>query len=202
MKIAVDTPSPSPLLVDPRSSVDARGSRPPFAWPPEVTQARLRDGTLLTIRAIRHNDLELERRFVAGLSPNTRYLSLLSGRELSPAEIEGWTDVHPARDVALVGLVADGAREQQVGLVRGAADDEMPGHWDFAVVVADAWQGLGVGAALLEQLVHYAEDAGIAALSSVTLSGNHRMLALARSLGFTTRREPGDATVTRVEKRL
>ena len=86
--------------------------------------------------------------------------------------------------------------------MRGAADADAAGSWDFAVVVADGWQGLGVGAALLKELVHYAEDAGIAALSSVTLSENHRMLALARSLGFATRREPGDATVMRIEKRL
>jgi hypothetical protein len=38
-------------------------------------------------------------------------------------------------------------------------------------------------------------------LSGVALSENRRMLALAQRLGFTIRREPGGATVMRIERR-
>jgi acetyltransferase len=162
----------------------------------------LRDGTPVQIRSIRRTDLELERRFVAGLSGHTRYLRLLSGRQLTPGELERWTDIDPAREMAIIAVVADGGSEAQVGVARCALDDADPTRWDFAVVVADAWQGRGLGEALLRRLIGCADESGIATLSSVTLAENHRMLSLAQRLGFTARREPGGATVMRVEKRL
>jgi acetyltransferase len=168
----------------------------------DATEARLGDGTQVQIRPIRRTDLELERRFMAGLSLHTRYLSLLSGRELMPGELENWTDTDPTRRLALIALATDGDEAQQLGVARCALDDEVPTRWDFAVVVADAWQRRGLGEALLRRLMEYADEAGVETLSSLTLSENHRMVSLARRLGFTTRREPGDATVTRIERRL
>lgn len=162
----------------------------------------LRDGSRVEIRPIRPSDLELERRFVRGLSPRTRYLRLLSGRDLLPGELERWIDVDPAREIAIIAVARDGGAEQQVGVARCALDAAAPPRWDFAIVVADAWQGIGLGERLLACLIEQAEAAGIACLSSVTLAENHRMLALARRLGFGVQREAGDATLMRVEIRL
>jgi GNAT superfamily N-acetyltransferase len=161
----------------------------------------LRDGTPVQIRPIQRSDLELERRFVEGLSARTGYLRLLSGRQPTPTELERWTDVDPAREIAII-AVANMGGEQQLGVARCALDDEEPTRWDFAVVVGDAWQGQGLGEALLRRLVQCADESGVPALSSIALAENRRMLALAQRLGFTIRREPGDATVTRIERRL
>jgi RimJ/RimL family protein N-acetyltransferase len=171
--------------------------------PHSDTQAAwLRDGTPVRMRPIRRSDLELERRFVTGLSPRTRYLRLLSGRQPMPGELERWVDIDPARKIAIIAVVADGDTEQQLGVARCALDEEVPTRWDFAIVIGDAWQGQGLGEPLLRHLMRRADDVGIAALSSVTLAENHRMLSLARKLGFTTRREAGDATLMRIERRL
>lgn len=170
-------------------------------WP-DASEVSLRGGARVAIRSIRHGDLELERRFVAGLSPRTRYLSLFSSRELTPGELETWTDIDPMRRLALVAVVPDGDEEQQLGVARCARDGEEPTNWDFAVVVTDAWQRRGLGEALLLHLMQCAEGVGVETLSSLTLSTNQAMLSLARRLGFKARREPGDATVTRIERRL
>jgi acetyltransferase len=167
-----------------------------------IAEAWLPDGTPVRIRPIRRSDLELERRFVCGLSPRTRYLRLLSGRQLLPGELERWTDIDPAREIALIALVTDGDGDQEIAVARCALDAEDPLRWDFGIVVGDAWQAQGLGEALLRRLMACANDAGIAVLSSITLSENHRMLSLARRLGFSVRREVGDATLTRIEKHL
>jgi ribosomal protein S18 acetylase RimI-like enzyme len=168
----------------------------------ELSEIRLGDGRKVEIRSIDRSDLELERSFVTGLSLRTRYLRLLSGRGLLPGELERWTDIDRAREIALIAVSADGVAQEQVGVVRCARDDDAPPCWDFGIVVADAWQRVGLGEILLERLMARAEAAGIAALSSVTLPENRRMLALARRLGFTIRRERGDATLMRIERCL
>jgi acetyltransferase len=54
---------------------------------------------------------------------------------------------------------------------------------------------------LLRRLIECADESGVPALSSVALAENRRMLALAQRLGFTLRREPGGAIMTRIERR-
>jgi hypothetical protein len=54
----------------------------------------------------------------------------------------------------------------------------------------------------MRQLIAQAEQRGVALPSSVTLAENRGMLALALSVGFTARREFGDATLMRIERRL
>ncbi len=153
----------------------------------------------IRIRPIRPSDLELERRFVYGLSARSRYLRLLSSRSLQPGELERWTRIDPEREIALIALANDGADDEEVGVARCVVDDAAAGRWDFAIVIADAWQRRGLGEALLGELVRAARDAGVRTLSSITLAENRGMVALARRLGFTVRRELGDATLLRVE---
>jgi len=173
----------------------------PTVWAP-ADDVVLRDGTPVRMRPIRRTDLELERRFVNALSSRTRYLRLLSARTLLPGELERWTDIDPAREIAWVAVTGEGDGERELGVARCIRDDANPAIWDFAIVIGDAWQHLGLGRALLGRLMACAARAGVERLSSVTLSENHAMLSLARRLGFSTRREPLDATLTRVERRL
>jgi L-amino acid N-acyltransferase YncA len=49
---------------------------------------------------------------------------------------------------------------------------------DVGVVVADAWQGQGVGSALLRALITSARARGVTSLTMDVLPGNHRMLAM------------------------
>ncbi len=49
---------------------------------------------------------------------------------------------------------------------------------DVGVVVADAWQGLGVGSALMSALTASARARGVTSLIMDVLPGNRRMLAL------------------------
>jgi acetyltransferase len=159
-------------------------------------------GEAIRIRPIRPSDLELERRFVYGLSARSRYLRLLSGRQVQPGELERWANIDPSREIALVALVGVDDDEEEVGFAHCVVEDAAEGRWDFAIVIADAWQGRGLGRTLLGKLVEAARDAGATALSGITLAENHGMVALARRLGFRVRREEGDATVLRLELAL
>lgn len=174
---------------------DAPGVR---AYPAHLTATeRLRDGATLTVRPIAAADLRLEHDFVAGLSPGTRYQRLLSGRQLLPGELRRLTDIDYRCELALVAVAEEAGGSRIVGVARYVRDDgiEAPGC-DFAIVVADAWQGRGVGELLLRRLLQAAVDDGLRVVAGITLSSNTGMLKLARRLGFQARREPGDATVT------
>ena len=162
-----------------------------------IEQTWLRDGTPVTIRPIRASDLLLERAFVVSLSPHTRYQRLLSGRRLLPGELRRLTDIDYAHELALVALAQVDGCEQMLGVARYVRDDETePGSCDFAIVVADRWQGHGIGEMLLRRLQRAACDDGIRVVGGITLSTNAAMIALARKLGFRAAREVGNASIT------
>jgi len=170
--------------------------RPAYPWH-LIAQWALRDGTPVTIRPIRAADLLLERAFVVGLSPSTRYQRLLSARKLMPGELKRLTDIDYRREMALVAIATIDGVTQELGVARYVRDDEQePGSADFAIVVADRWQGQGIGEKLMRSLLSAAAKDGIKVVVGITLSTNAGMIALARKLGFTTRLEHGNATVT------
>lgn len=55
---------------------------------------------------------------------------------------------------------------------------------EMAIAVADAWQGRGIGRAMLGRAITWAQAHGIARLAASILFGNAAMLGLLRSVGF------------------
>ena len=166
-----------------------------------VETARLRDGTPFSIRPISRCDLRLERAFVAALSAETRYQRLMSGRKLQPGELRRLTDIDYGHELALIAVGTIDGRERILGEARYVRDDT-PGDAgaEFAIVIGDRWQRQGLGEALLRRLLRAAADDGIAVLNGLTLSDNHRMIALGRKLGFRARRDPGYGSVTELRR--
>jgi acetyltransferase len=102
-----------------------------------------------------------------------------------------FTQLDYDRELALVALL-DG-EFVAVGRYAPNADGETA---EFALVVADQWQGRGLGRILLQRLREEARKAGYKALYGNIMEANHDMLDLARRLGFTQEsRDGADVTV-------
>ncbi len=162
----------------------------------------------MVIRPIGPEDAHREQTFVRELSPESRYLRFLNTlRELSPEMLDRFTRPDPAREIALVALTtsatdADPAAEPlQVGVARcvRAASGE---QGEFAIVVADAFQGKGLGTLLMQALMESARTTGLRRIEGLVLATNQRMLELMGSLGFTVHTADDDPRVRRVVKQL
>ena len=162
----------------------------------------LASGESLRVRPVRHDDGELEEAFVRGLSLESRYQRMLSGgTKVTPEWIDSMTHIDYHRHMAFaVTTVSDGV-EQFVGVGRYVIDAATLGA-DVALVLADAWQGQGLGRRLLATLLEHAQAAGVREAVGVVLATNKAMLRLARSMGFAVTAEPGDATVMRIRRDL
>jgi GNAT superfamily N-acetyltransferase len=78
-------------------------------------------------------------------------------------------------------VVADVGGEV-VGVARYDRSPSDPTTAEFAILVEDAWQNLGVGRQLLTQLIELARDRGIAVLTATVQPDNERVLGLIRRL--------------------
>jgi len=160
---------------------------------------RLDDGTEVTARPICPEDAELEQEFVRRLSEETkRFRFLATVRELTPEMVRRFTCLDPERELALIALVTLDGREVEVAVARYAA---LPGGTDceFAIVVADEWQGRRIAQRLLTELMRRARARGLRRIVGEVLADNARMLDLMRRLAFTIGpgAEPGVLAVSR-----
>ncbi|HTP47316.1 MAG TPA: GNAT family N-acetyltransferase [Casimicrobiaceae bacterium] len=162
-------------------------------YPAELeTTVSLRDGTRLQVRPIRPEDADLERAFVAGLSEETRYRRFMQNLpQLTPQMLARFTQVDYDRELALIALGSVRRRERILGVVRYVANPDRESA-EFAVVVSDAWQGRGLGRALMELLIARARARGYSQLVGNVLAVNAPMLGLAASLGFAHAMDPED----------
>jgi GNAT superfamily N-acetyltransferase len=95
------------------------------------------------------------------------------------------TEVDNNRRLGLVAIAADtGQLIAHAGLQR---DPGQPDRAEFAVVIADCYQGRGLGRLLLGRLVEAARQAGIGWLTGEVLANNQRMLNLLRHSGWAVR---------------
>jgi acetyltransferase len=147
----------------------------------------LADGAHVRCRPIRPDDAAIEQAFVKGLSPESRHNRFMAEiRELSPELLARFTRIHWPHDLALIVTCDDGGREQEIAVARYVALDA-PGQCEFALAVADGWQGRGVGYRLMQTLIRFAREAGFERMDGYVLAANHKMLELMHALGFEIR---------------
>jgi acetyltransferase len=171
-----------------------RASADPHGW-------QLPDGTAVRVRTLRAEDRPLEIAFLESLSQETRYFRLLTPlRYLSPELIGELMNVNGDDRTALIATVLDNGTEKIIGVARYA---KAPGTADaeLGITVVDSWHHRGVASQLIVRLMEYARKHGIARFVGQVLPDNHRMLALARKLGFNVRFDPG-SHMMRIEKNL
>ena len=152
------------------------------------------DGTSVVIRPITPEDFSLTKEFDDRLSPATKYQRLMSDRQPSSTELRRFTDIDTRREVALIAVTGDPGSVKQIGVAR-CVDDEAGESAEFAIVVSDEWQRRGLGAVLLSALIDAARLRGVRRLEAITMADNRGMLSLARRLGFSARKEPGETKI-------
>ena len=155
-------------------------------------------GVAVTLRPLRPEDLDIETAFVEGLSVESRASRLLGGAvKVTREYIEHLTQVDYVRDMALAATVMLEGHETLIGVARYALEPDGR-SCEFALVIADAWQGRGIGRRMLKKLVAVAAARCVARIYGDTLATNRSMLGLAKALGFALARHPDEAYLTRV----
>jgi GNAT superfamily N-acetyltransferase len=145
-----------------------------------IRTQRERAGAPVTaaIRSACAADMDALSGFFAGLSAQTRYLRFFAPVTPGPDLLRRWSggDGHTAAVVAVRGgaIIGHAMAADQAG-PRGARTA------DVGVVVADAWQGLGVGSALMHAVITDARARGVTSLTMDVLPGNRTMLAMIAS---------------------
>lgn len=171
-------------------------------YPTELIDIWWAGATRVLVRPVLPQDAPLCQAFVRELSPESRYRRFQSGlKELSPEMLGTLTRIDFRDHVALVAEIRQRERAVLIGearYVRSGNDTVC----DFAMAVADAWQGKGIGRRLLAALRRHARQSGFETMRGEVLSDNGPMLSLARHAGMRVRAHPEDRRLMWIEAPL
>lgn len=153
----------------------------------------LRGGGEYTIRPIHPDDAQMVQDLVHGLSPESRYYRFVSSMtELPPAMLSRLTLIDYDREMALVAIHhtrqdgPDGEpveTERIVGVSRYITNPDKS-SCEFSLVVADDFNGKGLGSRLMLSIMEEARDKGLTEIEGLVLANNHGMLKLMKGLGY------------------
>ncbi|MDD5462709.1 MAG: GNAT family N-acetyltransferase [Methylococcales bacterium] len=207
----------NPLIVDQHGvmAVDARikaqlsNQLTPYShmaihpYPYELTRHyQLSNGVNIAIRPIRPEDAVLEEDFHQRLSEHTKYFRFMQAlQELTPEMIVRFTQIDYDREMAFVAVTEDESMPSELGVGRYLTNPD-GNSVEFALVVVDDCQRLGIGTRIMKALMQTAKSKGMLFFEGEVLVINKPMLSLVKKLGFSIENIADDNEVVRVVKDL
>jgi RimJ/RimL family protein N-acetyltransferase len=170
---------------------------------PHGEHVRLRDGAEIVIRQVGPEDaaqLKIAFERLGAVSRYRRFLAPLD--HLTPKQLSYLTRVDHTDHEAIAAL--DAVTGDGIGIARFVRDPDDAAMAEVAIVVADAWQGRGVGTALVERLAARARAVGVRRITARMLVGNEaarRLIARHAAIMSEQRRSGTVALEARLEPR-
>ena len=165
-----------------------------------IDVVHLSGGQRVVIRPVLPQDQDLTSAFFNALPAASRYDRFLSPMRALPADLLArFTHVDYADHLALVAEVFIDGHETVIAEARYVRGEDKTSA-EFAISVAEAWQGHGLAKLMLAKLSCRAAGDGITRIVGETLASNDKMLHLARKAGFTVLHSPDIRGLMLLEK--
>jgi acetyltransferase len=164
-----------------------------------VAVRELKNGTRVLLRPIKSEDELRFNEFLMSLSEETmrfRFFQIL--KELSHEALTRYCNLDYDREIAIVAELQQGSRTI-IGAGRVIVEPDGKSG-EFAVLVGDQWQGLGLGSRLMDYIVTVARDMRLERIFGYVMANNYKMLRLCEKKGFSL--EPLDEDTAKLSLAL
>jgi acetyltransferase len=146
---------------------------------------KLRDGRTVLLRPIKPEDeplwLEMFRNF-SEESIRYRFFQIIKD---TPHEVRvRYCNIDYDREIAIVAELNENGQRKILGVVRVSLEPDRK-HGEIAFIIADPWQGLGLGTKMVDHVIDICKDMRIETIYGIMLPDNHRAISLMKKMGFT-----------------
>jgi len=145
---------------------------------------KLRDGRTVLLRPIKPEDeplwLEMFRNF-SEQSIRYRFFHVIKD---TPHEMRvRYCNIDYDREIAIVAELTENGRRKILGVVRLPIEpDKKTG--EIAFIVADPWQGLGLGSKMVDYMIEICRDKKLETIYGIMLPDNYMAIELMKRMGF------------------
>jgi acetyltransferase len=171
-------------------------------YPDEFTKrAKLKDGTVVLLRPIKPEDEPMWHALVASCSPESLHLRF---RYMFKSTTHGMAArfcfIDYDREMAIVAEIEENDVRKLIAVGRLVADADHR-EAEYAILVSDRWQGIGLGSLLTDFCFELCKEWGIQSIQAETGAENARMIRMFEQRGFDVDRSCASDAV-RVRKSL
>lgn len=146
---------------------------------------KLRDGRTVLLRPIKPEDEPLWLEMFQNFSEESiryRFFQIIKD---TPHEVRvRYCNIDYDREIAIVPELTEGGRRKILGVVRLIIEPNGKAG-EIAFIVADHWQGLGLGTKMVDYMIEICKDRGLETIYGIMLPDNHRAISLMKKMGFT-----------------
>ncbi|RME95823.1 MAG: GNAT family N-acetyltransferase [Bacteroidetes bacterium] len=164
-----------------------------------ILPAQLPDGTLVQLRPIHPLDGGRATAFRSTLSDESmwaRFHGYIPA--ISAKLIKRLTQIDYQQEMAIIAELPHEEEKEIIAVARIVAIPEREQAAEFAIIIADRWQGRGLGSLLTDLMIRIARDLHFSTLYAYVTSRNMPMLEILRRRGFTLDKEDETTVVTKL----
>lgn len=152
-----------------------------------IKTIHLKSGKEIILRPIRPEDEPMEAEMFTHFSKETqRFRFFTALKDITHQLLIRYTQIDYDREIAIIAEEHDNGKHM-TGVARFIGDPY--GAAEFAIVVADPWQHLGLGNQLMDYILEIAKERGVKKLYAYVLPDNAKMLSMMQKRGFVLTRE-------------
>lgn len=146
---------------------------------------QLKDDTLVQLRPIHPADGKIASYFRSQLSDKSireRFLGYIPS--ISEKLINRLTKINYDQEMAIVAEVINEKKKTAVAVARIVGELEDKEKAEFALIIADKWQGKGLGSQMTDYMISIAKDMGFHTLYALFYTDNTQMKSILIKRGF------------------
>jgi acetyltransferase len=95
-----------------------------------------------------------------------------------------YTNIDYDREIAIVPELTEDGRRKILGVARVSIEPDGKAG-EIAFIVADPWQGLGLGTKMVDYVLEICKDMNVETVYAIMLPDNYRAINLMKKMGFT-----------------
>jgi acetyltransferase len=149
-----------------------------------VSTQKLKNNISVLLRPIKPEDEERLNKLITSLSKETmrfRFFQII--KEMTHDTLTRYCNIDYDREVAIVAELQENGDSKIIGVVRLILEPDGK-QGEFAILVGDQWQGLGLGSKLMCSLFDIAKDMHLRRIYGYVMTDNEKMVQLCNKKGF------------------
>jgi len=160
-----------------------------------VRETTMTDGRRVVLRPIKPEDEPLWFELLGSCSRESIYMRFQYFFQWESHEVASrYCYIDYEREIAIVPELNEGGKRRLLGVGRLIAD---PDHKtaEYAILVGDEWQNMGIGGILTDYCMEIAKEWGVRRIVATTTTDNYRMMAVFKKRGFELHIDGAENTV-------
>jgi acetyltransferase len=145
---------------------------------------KLPDGRTVLLRPIKPEDEQLWLEMFRNFSEESIHYRFFQIIRDTPHEVRvRYCNIDYDREIAIVAELTENEQRKILGVVRVSLEPNRK-NGELAFIIADPWQGLGLGTKMVNYVIEICKDMRIETIYAIILPDNYKAVSLMKKMGF------------------